>query len=80
LPRPRITNEARDQTRACDGTDQAGEPGHGTTPGDYADADLEVPEQRVLARREPQVARQHGLAARAAGASADRGDADDWRT
>jgi hypothetical protein len=53
-----------------------GEAGHRTARGDHTQADLELAEQRVLARREPQVASEHELASRAAGASADRGDAD----
>ena len=49
--------------------DQAGEPGHRTAPRDHAGPDLELAEQRVLARGEPQVTGQHELASGAAGAS-----------
>ena len=52
----------------------------GPPPGTTPDADLELAEQRVLARGEPQVAGQHELASGAAGASPDRGDADHRRT
>ena len=70
-----IVGDEQDLERPA-ATDQAGEPGHRTAAGDHADADLELAEQRVLARGEAQVAGQHELAAGAAGASADRGDAD----
>ena len=56
--------------------DQAGEPAPSDRPRDHTGADLELAEQRVLARGEPQVTGEHELASGAAGAAADRGDAD----
>ena len=50
-------------------TDQAREPGHRTAAGDDARTDLELAEQRVLARGEAQVAGQHELASGASRAA-----------
>jgi hypothetical protein len=57
-------------------TDEAGEPGYRTAPGNHPDADFPLAEKRVLARGEPQIAGEHELASRATGAPPDRGDAD----
>src|SRR5262249_49126939 len=42
-------------------TDQAGEPGHRTAPGNHTDADFPLAEMRVLARGEPQITGEHEL-------------------
>jgi len=49
-------------------TDQAGEPGHRTAPGNHPDANFPLAEKRVLARGEPQITGENELASGAAGA------------
>jgi hypothetical protein len=65
----------RDRQEGPAATGEAGQPRHRRATGDEPEADLELAEQCVLARGEPQVAGEHELASGAAGASADRGDA-----
>ena len=81
LLRPRsveVVGDEEDLERTV-AADQAREPGRRSAAGDHTDADLELAEDRRLARREAHVSRRHELAPGAAGASADRGDADHRR-
>ena len=69
-----IVGHEQDLERAP-ASDQPRQPRRRTAARDHSGSDLELAEQRVLARGEAQVAGQHELASGAAGASADRGDA-----